>query len=159
MTGFRRLGLGVLLGLQDWRVDSFFMALHARYLMKHFWKSQVTISFPRIQAAAGSYQPPYPVSDANMVQLIVALRVLLPDAGLVLSTREIPELRDNLIPLAVTSMSAGSRTDPGGYTQESEAEAQFEIADHRSAGAIAKVINQKGYEPVWKDWDAAFLRQ
>jgi 2-iminoacetate synthase len=158
-AGFRRLGLGILLGLQDWRADGFYMALHARYLLKHYWKSLVTISFPRIQAAAGGYQPPYPVSDANMVQLMVALRLLLPDASLILSTRENPSLRDNLIPLAVTSMSAGSRTDPGGYTQEGAAEAQFEIADHRSAAAISEVIRHKGYDAVWKDWDAAFLRQ
>jgi len=158
-AGFRRLGLGVLLGLSNWRVEGFFLALHARYLLKHFWRSQVTISFPRIQAAAGGYQPPHPVSDAEMVQLIVALRLLLPDASLVLSTREAPQLRDDLIPLAITSMSAGSRTDPGGYTQESEAEEQFEIADHRSPSAIADVIYRKGYEPVWKDWDTAFLRR
>jgi len=158
-AGFRKLGLGVLLGLQDWRTDAFFMALHARYLLKQYWKSQITVSFPRIVASAGAYQPPCPVSDKDMVQLIVALRLLLPDAGLVLSTREVPELRDNLIPLAVTSMSAGSRTDPGGYTQEDEAEEQFEIADHRSATVVAEVIYEKGYEPVWKDWDAAFLRQ
>lgn len=157
-AGFRRLGLGALLGLSDWRVEGFFLALHARYLLKHFWKSQVTVSFPRIQSAAGEYQPPCPVSDADMVQLMVALRLLLPDAGIVLSTREVPQLRDDLIPLAITSISAGSRTDPGGYTQESEAEAQFEIADHRSPATIAELICRKGYEPVWKDWDSAFLR-
>lgn len=157
-AGFRRLGIGALLGLSDWRAEGFFLALHARYLLKHFWKSQVTISFPRIQSAAGGFQPSYPVSDAEMVQLIVALRLLLPDASLVLSTREPPQLRDDLIPLAITSMSAGSRTDPGGYTQESEAEEQFEIADHRSPAAIAELISRKGYEPVWKDWDSAFLR-
>ncbi len=157
-AGLRRLGLGVLLGLSDWRAEGFFLALHARYLLKHFWKSQITISFPRIQAAAGGFQPPHPVSDAEMVQLMVALRLILPDASLVLSTREAPQLRDDLIPLAVTSMSAGSRTDPGGYTQETEAEQQFEIADHRSPADIAEVIYRKGYEPVWKDWDSAFLR-
>jgi 2-iminoacetate synthase len=156
-AGFRRLGLGVLLGLDDWRADGFFMALHARYLMKHYWRSQVTLSFPRIQAAASGFAPPDPVSDRDMVQLMVAIRLLLPDAGLVLSTREPPSLRDHLIPLAVTSMSAGSRTDPGGYTQDDGAEAQFDIADHRSAADMAEIICRKGYEPVWKDWDAAFL--
>lgn len=82
----------------------------------------------------------------------------MPDAGLTLSTRESPDLRDHLIPLGITSMSAGSRTDPGGYSQKSGAEAQFEIADHRSPQNIVEVICQKGYEPVWKDWDAAFLQ-
>jgi 2-iminoacetate synthase len=93
-----------------------------------------------------------------MVQLLTALRLLLPDAGLILSTRESPNLRDHLIPLGITSMSAGSRTDPGGYAHDAEAEAQFEIADHRSPHAVADVIRQKGYEPVWKDWDVAFLQ-
>lgn len=156
-AGFRRIGIGALLGLSDWRVEGFFLALHARYLLRHFWKSHLTVSFPRIRTAAGGYQPLHQVSDAHMVQLLTALRLFLPDAGFVLSTRESPGLRDNLIPLGITSMSAGSSTEPGGYTQNSEAEAQFEIADHRSPQAIAKVICQKGYEPVWKDWDTAFL--
>jgi 2-iminoacetate synthase len=156
-AGFRRIGIGALLGLSDWRVEGFYLALHGRYLLRNFWKSHLTISFPRLRPAAGDYQPPYPVSDAQMVQLLTALRLFLPDAGLILSTRESSYLRDHLIPLGITSMSAGSRTDPGGYTHAAEVEAQFDIADHRSPQAVAEVIKQKGYEPVWKDWDAAFL--
>ena len=157
-AGFRRLGIGALLGLSDWRVEGLFLALHARYLLQNFWKSHLTISFPRLRPAAGGYQPPFSVSDSQMVQLLTALRLLLPDAGLILSTRESPNLRDHLIPLGITSMSAGSRTDPGGYAHDAEAEAQFEIADHRSPHAVAEVIRKKGYEPVWKDWDVAFLQ-
>lgn len=156
-AGFRRIGIGVLLGLSDWRVDGFYLALHARYLLRNFWKSHLTISFPRLRPAAGDYQPPCPVSDAHMVQLFTALRLFLPDAGLILSTRESPHFRDHLIPLGITSMSAGSSTEPGGYAHCSETEAQFEIADHRPPQAIVEVISQKGYEPVWKDWDAVFL--
>ncbi len=156
-AGMRRIGIGALLGLSDWRVEGFFLAMHARYLLRHYWKSQISISFPRLQTAAGGFQALCPVSDAHMVQLIVALRLFLPDTGMVLSTRERPEFRDNLIPLGVTSMSAGSKTDPGGYTQGRGAEAQFEIADHRSPATIADIICRKGFEPVWKDWDAAFL--
>jgi 2-iminoacetate synthase len=156
-AGFRRIGLGALLGLSDWRVDGFFLGLHAQFLLRHFWKSHLAISFPRIRAAAGGYQPPWPVSDLQMVHLLTALRLFLPDAGLVLSTRESPHLRDHLIPLGITSMSAGSRTDPGGYAQGGGAEAQFDIADHRSPQTVAEVIRQMGYEPVWKDWDPAFL--
>jgi 2-iminoacetate synthase len=155
-AGFRRIGIGALLGLSDWRTEGFYLALHARYLMRHYWKSHLTISFPRLRPAAGGYQPPHPVTDANLVQLLTALRLLLPDAGLILSTRESPHLRDHLIPLGVTSMSAGSRTDPGGYVHTVEAEAQFEIADHRTPEEMAEIIKQKGYEPVWKDWDEAF---
>jgi 2-iminoacetate synthase len=139
-------------------VEGFFLALHTRYLLRHFWKSFITVSFPRLRPAAGAYQPPSPVSDVHLVQLMTALRLLLPDAGLILSTRESPHLRDHLIPLGVTSMSAGSRTEPGGYAHETHAEAQFAVADERSPEAVAEVIRRKGYEPVWKDWDAAFLR-
>jgi 2-iminoacetate synthase len=157
-AGFRRLGLGALLGLGSWRVEAFYMGLHARYLMKNYWKSQVSISFPRLRPAAGAFQPRYDVSDLDYVQLLTALRLFLPDVGFTLSTRETAVLRDHLIPLGITSMSAGSKTDPGGYTLGIEAEGQFEIADQRSPEAVAEVIRQKGYEPVWKDWDCAFLR-
>jgi 2-iminoacetate synthase len=160
-AGFRRIGLGALLGLGDWRVEGFYMGLHTKYLMRKFWKSQVSISFPRLRPAAGSFQPPYPVSDVNFVQLVTALRLFLPDTGFTLSTREPADFRDHLIPLGITSMSAGSKTDPGGYThpQGNGAEAQFEIADHRDPETVAEVIRQKGYEPVWKDWDEAFLQK
>jgi 2-iminoacetate synthase len=156
-AGFRRLGIGALLGLENWRVEGFFLALHARYLLKTCWRAQVSISFPRLRPAAGSYDPPYPISDFQLVQLLTALRLFLPDAGLVLSTREPPDLRDNLIPLGITSMSAGSSTEPGGYVHGSQAEPQFQIADERSPRTVADVIKLKGYEPVWKDWDAAFI--
>ena len=156
-AGFRRVGLGALLGLCNWRAEGFFLGLHARYLLRTYWKSHIAISFPRLRPAAGAYEPPAPVSDVNFVQLLVALRLFLPDAGLVLSTRESAQLRDHLIPLGVTSMSAGSRTEPGGYTHGSDAEAQFEVADERPPHIVAEVIRSKGYEPVWKDWDPAFL--
>jgi len=158
-AGFRRLGIGALLGLGDWRVEGFFLGLHARFLSKTFWKSYVTVSFPRLKPAAGGFMPPHPVGDAGLVQLLVALRLFLPDVGFTLSTREPPHLRDHLIPLGVTSMSAGSSTEPGGYTQVREAEAQFEVADERSPAEIAELIRRKGYEPVWKDWDPAFLER
>jgi 2-iminoacetate synthase len=156
-AGLRRIGLGALLGLCNWRAEGFFLGLHTRFLLRTFWKSHIAISFPRLRPAAGAYEPPNPVSDLNFVQLLTALRLFLPDAGLVISTRESPYFRDHLIPLGVTSMSAGSRTDPGGYTQISSAEAQFEIADERPPHVVAQVIRSRGYDPVWKDWDPAFL--
>ncbi|MFP3870612.1 MAG: 2-iminoacetate synthase ThiH, partial [Syntrophobacteria bacterium] len=125
-AGFRRIGIGALLGLSNWRVDGFYLALHARYLLRRFWQSHLGISFPRLRPAAGGYQPACPVSDRDMVQLMTALRLFLPDAGLVLSTRESPYFRDHLIPLGITSMSAGSRTEPGGYAHGDGAESQFE---------------------------------
>lgn len=157
-AGFRCIGIGALLGLDDWRTEAFFLALHARYLQRRFWKSQISISFPRLRPATGGYQPLSPVSDSHLVQLLAALRLALPDAGFTLSTREPADLRDHLVPIGITSMSAGSRTDPGGYTHPAEAEPQFEIADERSPETVAEVIKSMGYDPVWKDWDGAFLR-
>jgi 2-iminoacetate synthase len=159
-AGFRRIGLGALLGLANWRMEGFYMGLHAKYLMRKYWKSQLSVSFPRLRPAAGFFQPPHPVSDLNFVQLLTALRLFLPDTGFTLSTREPADFRDHLIPLGITSISAGSKTDPGGYTrpQPNGAEAQFEIADHRDPDAVAEAIRQQGYEPVWKDWDEAFLQ-
>jgi 2-iminoacetate synthase len=154
-AGFRRLGIGALLGLNEWRVEGFFIALHASHLLRTYWKSQVSISFPRLRAAAGGYEPRFPVADRHLVQLICALRLFLPDAGFTLSTREFPALRDHLIPLGITSMSAGSHTEPGGYARPSEGGAQFEVADGRSPGTVAEVLRRRGCEPVWKDWDAA----
>jgi len=156
-AGFRRLNIGALLGLCDWRVEGAFVGLHAAYLVHRYWKSSVSISFPRLRPAAGGFQPPFPVSDVQMVQLMCALRLWLPDAGLVLSTREPAMLRDNLLPMGITQMSAGSKTAPGGYAAKEKAESQFEVCDLRSPKEVADMIAGRGYEPVWKDWDASFL--
>ncbi len=156
-AGYRRSGIGALLGLSDRRVEAVFLALHARYLMKRFWRTQVTISFPRLRPAVGGYAPPEPVSDRDLVHMLTALRLLFPDAGLLLSTREPADFRNNMIPLGVTSMSAGSRTSPGGYTLSSGSEGQFEISDHRTPAEMAEVLQGMGYEPVWKDWDTEFI--
>ena len=152
-AGMRRLGIGALLGLHpDWRGEALMLAAHARALMKRWWRCEVTIALPRLRPAAGGYQAAAPVSDRDFVQLLCALRLALPDVGINLSTRESPELRDALLPLGITTMSAGSHTEPGGYTGPSAAEAQFEIADSRSPGQIATVLRHAGYDPVWKDW-------
>lgn len=158
-AGVRRLGLGVLLGLSDWRADILALVSHARRLEKTCWRSEITVSVPRLRPAAGGYTPPFPVSDAALVQIIAALRLALPDAGIVLSTRESPELRDHLARLGVTHMSAGSRTEPGGYVVDREAEhaePQFDISDDRSPAEVASRLAELGYEPVWKDWEPAF---
>ena len=156
-AGFRRLNIGVLLGLSDWRVDSAFVGLHADYLTRRYWQSHVSVSFPRLRPAAGGFQPQFPVTDAHMVQLLCALRLWMPDAGLVLSTREPASLRENLLPLGITQMSAGSKTAPGGYAAKENVEGQFEISDLRSPQEVIRMIAAHGYEPVWKDWDAGFL--
>jgi 2-iminoacetate synthase len=184
-AGFRRLGLGALFGLSDWRYEAICVAAHADFLLRHCWKAQVTISLPRLRPCAGEFQPLTHLADRELVQLVCAFRLMFPDAGLVLSTREPARLRDGLIPLGITLISAGSHTEPGGYTgagkekihhtergkivelasgasewaatngHATNATGQFEIADDRSPGEVAELIRKLGYEPVWKDWDAA----
>jgi 2-iminoacetate synthase len=151
-AGMRRLGLGALLGLKDdWRLEALAMATHARALMHRWWRCEVSVSLPRLRPAAGGYQPAAPVSDRELVQLLCALRLFLPDLGLSLSTREAPELRDALLRLGVTQMSAGSHTEPGGYAEESDAEPQFEVSDTRSPDEVAATLKAAGYDPVWID--------
>ena len=115
-AGFRRLGIGALFGLSDWRRETLCLAAHAQYLLRHCWKSQLTVSLPRLRPCAGEFEPLTDFNDHALVQAICALRLFLPDVGIVLSTREPANLRDRLIPLGITTMSAGSHTEPGGYT-------------------------------------------
>jgi 2-iminoacetate synthase len=182
-AGFRRLGIGALFGLSDWRYEAICVAAHADFLLRHCWKAQLTISLPRLRPCAGEFQPLTHMADRELVQLVCAFRLMFPDAGLVLSTREPARLRDGLIPLGITLISAGSHTEPGGYTgagkekihqtvrgkivelgasewaatngHATNATGQFEISDDRSPGEVAELIRKLGYEPVWKDWDAA----
>ncbi len=183
-AGFRRLGIGALFGLSDWRYEALCVAAHADFLLRNCWKAQLTISLPRLRPCAGEFQPLALINDRELVQLVCAFRLMFPDVGLVLSTRESAKLRDGLIPLGVTLISAGSHTEPGGYTgagkeklhhtergrivelgasewaaaaesKTTAATGQFQIADERSPQEMAELIRRLGYEPVWKDWDAA----
>lgn len=184
-AGFRRIGIGALYGLADWRYEALCVAAHCEYLLRHCWKAYFTISLPRLRPCAGEFQPLTHMTDRELVQLVCAFRLMFPDVGLVLSTRESPKLRDGLFPLGITLASAGSHTEPGGYTGAGKeklhqtvrgriveagasewapanggataATGQFNIADERSAGEVAEVIRRLGYEPVWKDWDAALM--
>ncbi|APG27892.1 thiamine biosynthesis protein ThiH [Syntrophotalea acetylenivorans] len=156
-AGLRSIGIGALLGLSDWRKEGFYVGLHARYLAKHFWRSRINISFPRLRPADGGFKPLAPVSDAALVQLICVMRLLMPDSALVLSTRESASLRDHLLPLGITQISAGSSTSPGGYGQQAESSQQFAIDDDRDAEEICSMLRAQGYDPVFKDWDRAFL--
>ena len=151
-AGMRRLGIGALLGLHhDWRAEAMLVAAHARALLKRWWRCDLTISLPRLRPAAGGFQAADPLTDAEFVQLLCALRLYLPDVGISLSTREGPELRDALVPLGVTQVSAGSHTEPGGYAAESDAGAQFEVGDTRPPAEVASTLRAAGYEPVWID--------
>lgn len=176
-AGFRRIGIGALFGLNDWRQEALALATHLEYLLRTCWKSQLTVSLPRLRPAAGGFHPDHELSDRHFVQLICALRITFPQVGIVLSTREPAGLRDAIVPLGITLMSAGSHTEPGGYTHVGNenlhvtlrgkpievkdgtgATGQFEIADERSPAEVARRLLDLGIEPVWKDWDRAILQ-
>ena len=155
-AGIHKIGLGVLLGLEDWRTDSFFNALHIDYLQKKYWKSKYSVSFPRLRPAEGIIEPNFIMDDKDMVQLICAYRLWNEDLEISVSTRENEKFRNNIISLGATSMSAGSKTNPGGYVVDKQSLEQFETSDERSAAEIADIISKAGYEPVWKDWDKIY---
>lgn len=155
-AGVHKIGIGALLGLSDWRVDAASVALHLDYLQKKYWKSKYAISFPRLRPAAGVSVSGAAVSERNLVQLLCAFRIWNESVELSLSTRERASFRDNAFPLGVTTMSAGSRTDPGGYATQAGALKQFSIDDERTTKEVAEAIRRAGYEAVWKDWDSRF---
>lgn len=156
-AGVHKIGLGILGGLEDWRTDSFMCALHMKYLEKNYWKTKYSISFPRLRPHAGAFEPNVIMTEHDLLQLICAYRLLSEETELSLSTRENAKFRDNAMKLGITSMSAGSKTEPGGYAcasdKPSELE-QFAIDDSRSPIQMMEAIKKQGYETVWKDWDA-----
>jgi len=179
-AGFRRLGIGALFGLCPWQEEALNLAAHVEYLVKRCWQAQITVSLPRLRPAAGEFHPPFTMNDRELAQLVCAFRICFPEIGIVLSTRERAALRDALVPLGVTMMSAGSHTEPGGYTgqgthelhrtvrgrivapefekgEDMLATGQFEISDERSAAEVAAALQRRGIEAVWKDWDRAIL--
>jgi 2-iminoacetate synthase len=152
-AGIHKMGLGVLLGLENWRTDSFFTALHLQYLRKKYWKTKYSVSLPRLRPNMGGFEPQNPISDKQLLQLICAYRLFDEDVEISMSTRESPVFRDNVIKLGVTSMSAGSSTEPGGYYNQQGNLKQFEVHDTRSPKEVEEIIRTQGYEAVWKDWD------
>lgn len=181
--GFRRIGIGALFGLASWKFEAMALAAHLEYLYKHCWKAQFTIAFPRMRPYAGNYQyqpdPDLFLPDRGLLRLITAFRLCFPNVGIVLSTREPAPLRNAIATLGVTSMSAGARTEPGGYTGAGhddlhltvkgrrvelteksgceKATEQFQIHDTRSPAEIAEMLRAQGMDPVWKDWDESLL--
>src|SRR5213082_2288369 len=167
-AGFRRIGIGALFGLARWQEEAVCLAAHAEYLLKRCWQAQITVSLPRLRPAAGEFQPPFSMTDSELAQLICAFRITFPQVGIVLSTRERADLRDALLPLGVTMMSAGSHTEPGGYTGQGAQElhrtvrgrivapefengeamvaaGQFEISDGRSPSEVATALRRRGF--------------
>lgn len=155
-AGVHKIGLGALLGLEDWRADTVMMARHLRYLQKKYWKSRYSVNFPRMRPSESGYQPKTVISDRELAMLTFAFRIFDHDVDISYSTREAPWFRDNMMRLGVTSMSAGSKTDPGGYASAPESLEQFEVSDERTPREVEASIRAHGYDPVWKDWDAVF---
>jgi 2-iminoacetate synthase len=153
-AGIRSVNIGALLGLDEWRREAFFTGLHADYLQNTYPEVEVSISFPRMRPHAGDYNPEFPVSDRNLVQIILAMRLFMPRAGITISTRENAAFRNNILPLGVTKMSAGSTTVVGGHTTEDNDTGQFEISDERSVEQMAASLRESGFQPVYKDWQA-----
>ncbi|MBL4831370.1 MAG: 2-iminoacetate synthase ThiH [Aliivibrio sp.] len=155
-AGIDKIGIGALIGLEEWRTDCFFVATHLQYLEKNYWKTRYSISFPRLRPCEGELQPKSVMSDKQLVQLICAYRLFNPEVELSLSTRESALFRDNVLPLGVTSMSAASKTQPGGYANDAAELEQFSISDERTAEEVANAVRQRGFEVVWKDWHQAY---
>ena len=177
-AGFRRLGIGALIGLSRWQDEAVALAAHLEHLFKYCWQAQITVSLPRLRPAAGEFRPLFSMTDRELAQLVCALRITFSQLGIVLSTRECAPLRDSLVLIGVTMMSAGSHTEPGGYTRRGRAHlhrtlrgrivapefqdgedqlatGQFEISDERAPAEIAAILRRRGLDPVWKDWDQA----
>ena len=153
-AGVHKIGLGVLIGLEDWRTDVAMMAFHLRYLQKQYWQTKYSISFPRMRPHGGEdFQPNVIMSDKELAQLIFAFRIFDHDVELALSTREDRRFRDNMTTLGITTLSAGSKTDPGGYAVYKAELEQFAVNDDRTPEEIFKAVKTQGYEVVWKDWD------
>ncbi|MEN8141349.1 MAG: 2-iminoacetate synthase ThiH [Thermodesulfobacteriota bacterium] len=156
LAGMREVGIGALLGLADFRAEGLALGLHLAWLRKNYWRTNLTVSFPRMRPAEGDFEPLAPASEKNLSQLLFALRIFDPDVGLVLSTREEQRYRDGMIGLGPTRYSAGSCTAPGGYSDTEQTGEQFSVGDHRSLTEVCAAIRAKGHDPVAKDWDAAF---
>ncbi|WP_087023216.1 2-iminoacetate synthase ThiH [Thaumasiovibrio subtropicus] len=155
-AGIDKIGIGALIGLDEWRTDCFYVAAHLDYLERTYWKTRYSISFPRLRPCEGGVEVKSVMDDRQLVQLLCAYRLLNPEVELSLSTRESPSFRDNVLPLGVTTMSAGSKTQPGGYADDEPELEQFAISDERSAAQVAQAVQQRGFQVVWKDWHHAY---
>lgn len=155
-AGFRKITLGALLGLNNPYAELFFLGLHGDYIQKNYWQSLVGFSLPRMRPSASDFYPVIDVNDIMFLQFIFAIRIYFQDAGINLSTREPKKIRDNLIGLGITSISAESKTEPGGYSNSNELE-QFSTEDKRSLPEMIDLIKSKGYEAVLKDFDRSII--
>ena len=157
-AGVHKIGMGVLIGLEEWRTDTTMLALHLQYLRKRYWKTRYSVNFPRMRPSEGHFQPNVVISDRELAQLTFAFRIFDHDVDISYSTRACAALRNGMATLGVTSMSAGSKTDPGGYEVYPQSLEQFAVSDERTPAQVAADLRSAGYEAVWKDWDKVFDR-
>lgn len=156
-AGVHSIGMGVLIGLEDWRTDVTMMAYHLRYLQRHYWRTKYSVNFPRMRPAENDgFQPNVIMTDRELAQVTFAMRIFDHDVDISYSTREPAFIRDNMATLGVTTMSAESKTEPGGYYTYPQALEQFHVSDERTAREMFARLRELGREPVWKDWDASF---
>ncbi len=157
-AGMREVGIGFLMGLADWRCEGLVLGMHLAWLRKQYWRTNITVSFPRMRPAEGAYEPPLPAGEKELTQLLFALRIFDHDVGLVLSTREEERYRNGMIGLGPTRYSAGSCTAPGGYAHPELEGEQFSVGDHRSLPEVCESIRVRNHDPVHKDWDSTFQK-
>ena len=155
-AGVHKIGMGVLIGLEDWRTDVTMMARHLQYLRKRYWRTRYSVNFPRMRPSETGYQPNVVMTDRELAQLTFAFRIFDEDVDISVSTRECPEFRNHIATLGATSMSAGSKTEPGGYETYPQALEQFAVSDERTPAEVADALRKAGCEVVWKDWDKVF---
>lgn len=158
MAGIDKVGMGALLGLYDWKVDLCSLAMHILYMRDHYWKTSLSISFPRIRPAQGGFQPHSPVTDAKLLQIISAWRIFDNELDLTLSTRESAEFRDLILPVGITALSAGSSTEPGGYAHKGRNLEQWTINDDRSVGEVVAAMEKNGFEAVFHNASTTYFR-
>ena len=158
-AGVHKIGMGVLIGLEDWRTDITMMAYHLRYLQKHYWKTKYSVNFPRMRPSEGHFQPNVVMSDRELAQVTFAMRIFDHDVDISYSTRESAQFRNNMATLGVTTMSAESKTEPGGYFTYPQSLEQFHVSDERTAVQVERDLKALGREPVWTDWDESFDRK
>ncbi|MDE7109207.1 MAG: 2-iminoacetate synthase ThiH, partial [Muribaculaceae bacterium] len=156
LAGVHKIGMGVLIGLEDWRTDVTMMAIHLDYLKKRYWKTRYSVNFPRMRPSESGFPPNVVMTDRELAQLTFAFRLFEPDLDISYSTRENHVFRNNMATLGVTTMSAGSKTEPGGYSVADGSLEQFAVSDSSSPEKVASDLRKIGLQPVWKDWDEAF---
>ncbi len=152
-AGLRVIGVGTLFGLGDVLEEAFFSGMHAKYLQDKYIDSEIGISIPRINTQETTFEVNNPLNDADFIQILLAYRLFLPKCGITVSTRERYGFRDKLIPIGVTQMSAGSKTNVGGYSGNDFTTNQFDISDPRSVEEMIEIIRESGYQPILKDWE------